>query len=373
MALTYLQESQIDSSSNGFMRNRIINGEMRIDQRYVGAAVTIPAATSTYTIDRWIAYGTAASKFTCQQTPSATETGYATRVGAGFTNYLAMVSAAATTPAATDIYFVGQKIEGFNIADLAWGSASAKTVTLSFWVNSSVAGTYGGSLLNTAGSRSYVFSYTINSTNTWEQKTITISGDTTGTWVVNNGIGIQLYFDMGTGTTYKGTAGSWSGSLYYGATGGTNLIATSGATFYITGVQLEAGSVATPFERRMYSTELSLCQRYYQKTYGQSFAPGAATTLNLVGFPICGNTGTDYTSLSFILPMRAAPSSISLWDGNGNANAFSRYIAGAWSHNTTSAITSANIGENGFSLSYTGTPFTMGTPYSVHYAASAEL
>lgn len=275
-------------------KNRLINGDMRIDQRNAGASVSNVAATRTYCIDRWAYYGQSASKFTVQQTPSATETGYATRVGAGFTNYLAITSSAATTPSSTDVYAFVQRVEGLNVADLAFGTASAAPVTLSFWVNSSLTGTFGGSISNSAADRSYVFSYTISAANTWEQKTVTIPGDTSGTWLTTNGIGIQIWFDIGSGASQKGTANSWSSSFYYGVTGGTNVISTNGATFYITGVQLEKGTTATSFDYRPYGTELALCQRYFR-----------ALKSGLIGF---WNSSTNARIQCTWLGMRAAPS-----------------------------------------------------------------
>jgi hypothetical protein len=272
-------------SLQGF-RNRLINSDMRIDQRNAGAAVTIGAATPTYTLDRWTAYSTAASKFTVQQTPSATETGFAARVGAGFRNYLAVTSLAATTPAATDEYILQQRIEGFNAADLAWGTSDAKTITLSFLVYSSLTGTFGGAIQNSASNRVYVFSYSIPTANTWTSISVTIAGDTSGTWLTTNGIGIRVGFDLGSGATYKGTAGSWGSTFFNGVTGGVNVIGTSGATFFITGVQLEAGSVATPFERIDYGRQLIQCQRYFQSFGGdyafQRFGNGlnTSTTVN---------------------------------------------------------------------------------------------
>lgn len=250
------------ASNNVTFRNRIINGACVIDQRNAGASVT--PANGAYTLDRWKCYQTTASKFSVQQTPSATETGYATRVAAGFTNYLAATSLSAYSVSASDYYTIQQPIEGLNVADLAWGTANAKTVTLSFWVRSSLTGTFGGSIFNAAGDRSYPFTYTISSANTWEYETITIAGDTSGNWATTNGIGIQICFSLGAGSTYSGTAGAWASTLYTSATGATSVVGTSGATFYITGVQLEAGTTASPFEYRQYGTELALCQRYYQ-------------------------------------------------------------------------------------------------------------
>jgi hypothetical protein len=254
---------QAAAASPNVLKNRIINGEMDIDQRNAGAATTPSGTGVVYNLDRWSYPNTQASKLTIQQTPSATETGFAVRVGAGFTNYLSTTVASAYTPLTGDLFAIAQFIEGLNIADLAWGTSSAKTVTLSFWVNSSLTGTFGGSISNSALDRSYPFTYTISVANTWEQKTITIAGDTTGTWLTTNGIGIRLYLSLGAGATYTGTAGAWAAGGYTNATGATNVIATASATWRVTGVQLEQNTTATPFERRLYNQELANCQRYY--------------------------------------------------------------------------------------------------------------
>ena len=276
------------ANSMGF-RNRIINGDMRIDQRNAGASVT-PTA-SVYTLDRWLAALTQASKFSVEQTV----TGVAAPVG--FTDYLAITSSSAYSVAAGDFFLIRQYIEGFNFADLAWGTASAQSITLSFWVRSSLTGTFGGSLQNSAENRSYPFTYTISAANTWEQKSITIAGDTSGTWIGStNGVGLRIALGLGVGSTYNGTAGAWAGADYRGATGATSVVGTSGATFYITGVQLEAGTVASPFERRDYGRELMMCQRYYQKIAG----------INSLGYAL---TGTAFiTSVAFKVTMRASPS-----------------------------------------------------------------
>ena len=254
-------------SVNPTMRNRIINGAMVIDQRNAGASVT--PTVGVYGLDRWKMGATASSKYSFQQNAGSVTP------PAGFTNYLGVTSLSSYSITSTDAFLAFQYIEGYNIADLAWGTANAKTVTLSFWVRSSLTGTFGGCLGNGNATRSYPFTYTISSANTWEQKTVTIAGDTSGTWLTTTSIGIGLYLGFGVGSTYSGTAGSWSGSGYYGATGATSVVGTNGATFYITGVQLEAGSVATPFEQRLYGQELALCQRYYQ-TYGNYEGVGVA-------------------------------------------------------------------------------------------------
>ena len=296
----------IADSSLGF-RNRLINGAMVIDQRNAGAAVT--PTNGSYTLDRWSGNVTAASKFTVEQTV----TGVAAPTG--FTDYLAVTSSSAYSVGAGDAFTVYQAIEGLNIADLAWGTASAATVTLSFWVRSSLTGTFGGSIRNSTAARSYPFSYTISAANTWEQKSITIAGDTSGTWLTTNGIGLILGFSLGTGSTFSGTAGAWAGSNLISATGATSVVGTNSATFYITGVQLEKGSTATSFDYRPYGTELALCQRYFWN--GSVFPSFTASTVR---------DGGNFATMPMQNPvqMRVTPTATTTgtWQYYSNANAW---------------------------------------------------
>lgn len=269
----------LDANTPAF-RNRIINGGFVIDQRNAGASVT--PTNAQYTLDRWVANLSQASKFSVQQNAGSVTP------PAGFTNYLGVTSLSAYTVGSGDYFAVRQAIEGFNAADLAWGTANAKTITLSFWVRSSLTGTFGGGIVNYAGTRSYPYTYTISSANTWEQKTITISGDTTGTWTTSNSGWGFVQFGLGVGSTYSGTAGAWAGANYLSATGGTSVVGTNGATFYITGVQLEVGSTATSFDYRPYTTELQLAQRYFTK-FGsgvafEAYSMGEAITTTSIRF-----------------------------------------------------------------------------------------
>ena len=287
----YLRGANLDFG----MRNRIINGAMRIDQRNAGANVT-STTDSTYTLDRWKARLTQSSKYSVQQNAGSVTP------PVGFTNYLGVTSLSAYSVGASDFFVLQQVIEGFNVADLGFGTANAKTITISFWVRSSLTGTFGGSIYNDGGSRNYPFTYSISTANTWEQKSVTIAGDTSGTWGTINGAGIQLQFGLGVGSTYSGTAGAWAATNYLSATGATSVVGTNGATFYITGVQLEVGSTATSFDTRSYGTELVLCQRYYQKHSGELFSSYGAT-INYINWlykvtmratpTITGSTGTS--------------------------------------------------------------------------------
>jgi hypothetical protein len=256
MPLTTVQLGMQGTPQFYGFKNRIINGAMVIDQRNAGASVT--PTNGQYSLDRWASELTQASKFTVQQNAGAVTP------PAGFKNYIGATSSSSYTVLAGDVFTVQQVIEGYNIADLDWGTANAKTITLSFWVRSSLTGTFGGALVNSGGSRTYPFSYTISAANTWTQISVTIAGDTTGTWLATNGVGVYVKFSLGAGSTYSGTAGSWSGTNYYSATGATSVVGTNGATFYITGVQLEVGVTATSFDYRPYGQELALCQRYFE-------------------------------------------------------------------------------------------------------------
>jgi len=353
--------------ASSFLRNKIINGAMVIDQRNAGASFT--ATNNSYMVDRYVYYATQASKFTAGQNLNSVTP------PAGYSNYLGFQVSSSYSVSSTDYFICEQPIEGYNVFDLAWGTANAKTVTLSFQVYSSLTGTFGGSLQNSAQNRSYPFTYTISSANTWTSINITITGDTIGTWVTNNGVGIRVNFSLGAGSSASGTAGSWAGANYWSATGATSVVGTSSATFYITGVQLEVGSVATPFERRQYGQELALSQRYYCKTFSIGTVPADNTTTTgaLRGTARIANSSGQIepaANWKFPVTMRTAPTITLYSSGTGSTT-------GQW-NNDGSTSYSANarsqfISDNNADINNAGVVLTQGVPWQIQAAATAEL
>jgi hypothetical protein len=343
------------------MKNRIINGAMVIDQRNAGASVT--GTQGVFTLDRWMSSSSQTSKFTVQQNAGSVTP------PTGFSNYLGVTSSSAYSITASDRFYIRQTIEGFNIADLNWGTASAKTVTLSFWVRSSLTGTFGGALYNNSGTRSYPFTYTITAANTWEYETITIAGDTTGTWEKTNSGGISIGFGLGVGTDRTGTAGAWAGAFYESATGAVSVVGTNGATFYITGVQLEVGSTATSFDYRPYGTELALCYRYYyQRNIASGDYPFALQAYNttsvygaMVQFPVTMRATPTMASSGAFLAQQA---------NSGSSNTLSTFGA---SLKSTSAFGCFSDGTSGFTGMVAGNMSTVYCNAASYISASAEL
>jgi len=320
----------LGAGNASIMKNRIINGAMTVSQ-YNGSSSFTPV-DSTYFMDRYQYIGSQASKLTAQQNLNSVTP------PVGFANYLGFKVASAVTIGSGDYFGFRQKIEGYNFYDLQWGTANAKTVTLSFWVNSSVTGTYGGSLLNASQNRDYPFSYTINSANTWQQISITIAGDTSGTWTgATNGIGLEIDFQFGTGSSYSGTAGTWGSSLILNATGNTaSFMATANATFYITGVQLEVGSSATGFEYRQYQQELALCQRYYQRSTNIS----STTYVYLTNWGSASGTTSARFTYPLKVSLRSYPTSVDYANVglDDNAAGYTVSSVGIWNTSAQDAV-----------------------------------
>jgi hypothetical protein len=344
-------------------KNRIINSGMGIDQRNNGGSVTA-TSSEAYTVDRWACYSSPSSKFTVQRN------GGAVTPPAGFTYYLGITSSSAYTVTSSDWFSIEQAIEGYNIIDLAWGTASAKAVSLSFQVYSSLTGTFGGSVRNSAANRSYPFTFTVSSANTWTTISIAIAGDTSGTWTSTNAAGLWLFFDMGAGTGNRGTAGAWASANYVGATSSTvQVVANNAATFYITGVQFEAGSTATNYDFRSYVTELMFCYRYYFDTASQTNGGAGSGLLGaMMVKSFNGNEAAGFNK--WPTPMRATPT-ITCFGNNGTAGQLHRFASGDVGTN----INFNNVTYNGFTaVNETGT-FTTTEPnmYGGRIIANAEI
>ena len=348
-------------SLQGF-RNRIINGDMRITQRSVGPVTNATAASTLIyeTLDRWGYWAQASGKFSVQQSSTAPT---------GFSTSALITSSTALSIGASTFYSFAQRIEGFNFSDFGFGTANAKSFTVSFWVRSSITGTFPFYCFNSGWSRSYVSTFTINAANTWEQKTITVAGDTSGTWVgATNGYGIEVGFTLACGSAYfSPSANTWSSTSFgFGLSGATNFLETNGATLYITGFQLEVGSVATPFERRDYGRELAMCQRYYETSYDSGTAVPTNTQNGAIWF--CP-TGTRLIySYPFKVTKRASPTTV-FYSPTDSATGNYRNDTGA---TNVSVATGGIVGTN-FLYMYKSSGATDQTECNVHFSAASEL
>jgi hypothetical protein len=322
-------------ANNVTMRNRVINGRMSISQRG-----TSFSTRSGYTLDRWTV---------SIPTPTTVATTQSTDAPTGFTNSL-LVTVTTGGTIGVSANYIAQFIEGNNVADFSFGTSSASTATISFWVKSSVAGTFGASLRNYTEApattfRGYPFTYTITSANTWEQKTVTIAGDGTGgagQWNTGTQGSFSVFFDLGSGGL-TGTANAWASSNLIGVTGTqTSLMTGSGNTFYITGVQLEKGTTATPFEQRLYGTELALCQRYYYAPVQASIGDATAA--------LCMGMGYNTTTLFGVLPlpnMRVTPTISSSASGTW------QWSQGGASYNSNSTLQLQEASPYTYTIAFT--------------------
>jgi len=268
-------------------RNLVINGKFSIFQRGTGA--TTVNGNDVFAADRFKGWANGGGTYTVEQSTDVPNNEF--EYSAKLTN-----TGVDSSVAAGDNYRWATDIEGYNVSQLGYGHSDAKAVTLSFWVKSSLAGTYCGALYSTTASRHYIYEYTISSANTWEKKTITVSsGDTTGSWNKTNGNGLRIYWGFGSGSTYQGTAGAWTAGEKWETSNQAAWIGSASATFFITGVQLEVGEQDTPFEHRSFGDELARCQRYYIE-FGSNGASGCFL-------------GSTFAYVSRTIPqMRATPS-----------------------------------------------------------------
>lgn len=327
------------SPFTGMMKNRIINGDMRIDQRFAGASNTVPTSINNfYVLDRFF-HGnySGTGTYSVRQMNGANssvsnyESGSVPSTG-GFINSMKLTVGTANTSTASDGFTgIYQAIEGLNTADLSWGTSAAKSITVSFWVKSSITGQFSSAIWNSSATQTYPMSFTISQSNTWQFVSFVVPGSTTGTWPTNNNAGLNFAIFPSLGSAFLTSSTGWTSNLY-GLTGQTNWMATSGNTFYVTGIQIEVGTQATPFEFRQYGTELSLCQRYYYQIGGTNaydiFSSGAIGSVNgtyygggIVYYPVTmratptiANTGSwASTYVTYNTFAAVSPSPYSAW------------------------------------------------------------
>jgi len=348
--LVFNDASTQNTAAKVGMVNRIINGDMRIAQR----------TTSALTVDNDEDFPVDRTNVRCNRSGLSATSQQSSTAPTGFNNSIYINVTTGASASSTDRGYILQKIEGYNVADLMFGTANATPMTFSFWVRSSLTGTFSGAFQNNAQNRSYVFTYTISSANTWEKKTISLTADTTGTWDSTSSAGLFVQLDLGMGSSLQsGTTGSWISGDYRGATGAVAVFANSGATFYTTGWQLEKGSTATSFDYRPYGTELSLCQRYYQ--------------VSTSGIGWSNSTTISTVMLSLFCPMRAAPSASLI---NGTNTFLDSGVAQRDVITVNSINSTIGIPALGVKMDITTSSTTAGKTSLVHagaFAFSSEL
>ena len=357
-------------------RNLFINGDMRIDQRSNGSATT-PSGTSYTSVDRWKAVINPGSKFSMQKKTSSSLLKVA-----GFHNYVRLTSLAATTLGSSQYQLLWHTIESKNIFDrTGFGYASAKDLSLSFWVRSSVAGPFSGALENWIQNRAFVWEVDINNANTWEYKTVSIPRCTDGDWQTNTVNGAYFMFSLG--TTITGIANSgWVNGQKLGSATEVKRIGINGCTVDITGCQLEIGNVATEFDQRSFAEEFELCQRYFQSNFPQGVNPQNgyySSTANLAaGFNGVVSFSSNNARSPWVMfhpKMRSTPT-VTLYSGS-NSDTAGKWAAYKGSWNASSSNSIDYFGGNGFGVRYGsgGHAFVTGEAYLYRgmWSATAEI
>lgn len=345
-------------------RNKLINGDFRINQYYGSSATTPSAVGVTYVVDRWFFSGSQGSKFNFQ-----TNSGNPNN---GFTFYETCFVSNAYTALATESFALAQVVEAYNLVDLRWGTANALAVTLSFWANCTIAGTHSGSIKARSGTRSYPFTFNIPTANVWAKYTVTIPGDTlvsSTNWpVTDNGVGLYVIFNLGSGTNALGPANAWASASYNGVTGSIALVGTASASLNLAQVQLELGTVGTTYEVRHFGTELQMCERYYQTSYDPGVLPGSVSNNGAQGHVVEAASSFPSIQLPFRTPMRTTPN-ITLYSPNTGAT------GKIYDQNTPQDVagTTGFIGAKGLTAIVNSVTIAVGHSIYVHYSASAEF
>lgn len=303
-----------------------VNGAMEVSQE-IGTA-QLAVGGGRYVVDGWGVYS------------SGVQTTYGQKIApslSGATSALQIqVNPANASPAASDYLFYQHRIEGYRIARLAWGTASAQPITIAFWILAVRPGTYSGSITNNAGNRAYAYTFTINTGSTWEYKVITIPGDTSGVWLTDTSFGLRVNIVMMCGSTNQTAPGAWIGGGFAAATGTINGAAATSDVMQLTGVVVLPGleaptSARSLFVMRPFDQEIYTCERYWQKSYTYATAPGAA---------VGNGNGGEFRSIpnaiaTFPVPltrrMRIGPA-VTMYDSVGAISKCSYYDGTGW-HN----------------------------------------
>lgn len=319
MALSKLNHKSFADTVEG-NPSLLINGDMAVWQR--GTSFADPS-DGAYLCDRFFAFNNNDGAITFSQSTDVPS-------GQGFKYSLkGDVTAADTSIAAGQYVSIDQHIEGQNVVSLDWGSSEAKYVTISFWIKSNLTGTYCYSIRNSAINRSFIKEFTIDTADTWEHKTITIAGDTGGTWLTTNGIGQRHQISFAMGSTFQGTADSWQTTNVVATSNQENILSSTDNEFYLTGWKVEAGSFATPFEHRSYGEELALCERYY-------LLSGTNTSNLFVSTQY--NSGNHWATCEFRTVMRATPTITATYNGTpSTTNISDRAVTWQWTGAATYA------------------------------------
>jgi hypothetical protein len=344
------------------MKNAVINGAFDIWQR----GTSFAAAADGYQADRF-RYDTAGTMvYTISRSATVPTQAQA--------NYLANYSlkldctTADASIAAGDYCLVSQIIEGYN-----WKAFAQKQLTLSFWVRATKTGTYCVALRNSGADRSYVAEYTVNVTDTWEKKTVNIAASpSAGTWNYTNGKGVSVYFTIACGSTFQTTANAWQTGNYFATSNQVNGTDSTANDFYLALVQLELGGIATDFEPRAFGQELALCQRYYEKSYHYTDAPGTATTNGWNEFVAGANLAQFIAFMASYRVSKRANPTVSYWDGAGNASKITEINSvAAQTNNVAPAYGPINAADSQFVFGHNLPSTRAGMAF--HWVADAEL
>ena len=284
-------------------KNLIINGACTINQRLGSGTYTLTSSADYFPVDRFRSWAVGGGQFTIQRSDDAPP---------GFRNSIMYtVSTVDTSVASSEYYCVQQRIEGYNTSFLKWGTNDAIPVTLSFYVKSDIPGTYSGSFWNSGQAYSCVFEYEIFESDVWEYKVVSMPGPRVGTWNSTDGVGLGIWWDFGSGAGFNATPGIWQSTGDFRSADQVPFIASSGAKFRMTGIQLEPGLVATEFEHRNHGEELALCQRYYWQQ--ENF---------LWLYSLDVNHGYVRANIFHPVEMRAVPTVTGTFNYNGSSSGF---------------------------------------------------